>query len=106
MLTELCNHLKTKTGYAFAVWGWNHAPAGDYGVVSGDADETFFSNTKNSERMARGYVDYFTRSDGETAKAAIETALESSGVLWRHNSVQFENETGFVHHEWVIRWDA
>ena len=104
MLTELCNHLKTKTGYAFAVWGWNHAPAGDYGVVSGDADDTFFSNTKNSERMARGYVDYFTRSDGETAKADIETALESSGVLWRHNSVQFENETGFVHHEWRVVW--
>lgn len=106
MLTDLCSHLKTKTGYAFAVWGWSHAPAGDYGVVSGDADATLFAGSRNAEHMSRGYVDYFTRTDGETAKAAIEDALATAGVLWKHNSVQFENETGFVHHEWVIVWDA
>lgn len=104
MLTELKNFLVQKTNLQWAVWGWSHAPAGDYGVVSGDADATFIAGNKNAEHAGRGYVDYYTRTDGEAVKATIEAALDQAGVLWVHNSVQFESETGFVHHEWVIRW--
>jgi hypothetical protein len=84
------------------MWAWSSAPKGDYGVVSQDVDSTFFAGG-NAERATTGYVDYFTRTDGETVKTTIETALKKSGWEWNHNSVQFEPETGFVHHEWKVR---
>lgn len=102
-LAELKTHLETETEFSFALWAWSHAPAGDYGTVSGDADATFFAGG-NAETATRGYVDYFTRSDGEAAKGTIESALRSSGWEWYHNSVQYEDDTGFLHHEWRVRW--
>ena len=103
-LADLKTHLKTETKLEFALWGWSHAPAGDYGVVSGDQDSSFFAGKNVAETATRGYVDYFTRSDGETPKGTIEAALRSSGWEWFHNSVQYEDETGFLHHEWRVRW--
>lgn len=101
-LNDLKNHLETKTGYEWALWGWSSAPAGDYGVVSGDADSTFFAGG-NAERAPRGFVDYFTRTDGNASTGTIESALRSSAWEWFLNSVQYEEETGFLHFEWRVR---
>lgn len=90
------------TGLAFAHFGWNHAPSGDFGVYAEDGEETLFSDSKHSEAQLTGYVDYFTRTDGGTAKDKVEEGLADSGLLWWLNSIQYEQDTGFIHYEW--RW--
>ena len=85
-MDELKNAL-TATGYQFAHFGWSKAPAGDYGV--------------HAERATECSVDYFTRDDTGTPKDAIETAL--APFAWYLNSIQFEEDTGYIHYEWVVQ---
>lgn len=101
-LIQLSDFLAQATHLPFAMWGWNKAPAGSYGVVSADDDATFFAEG-NAERIQRGYVDWFARSEGFADKAAIESALQGSGWHWRLNSVQYEDQ-GLVHYEWRVAW--
>lgn len=105
-MDDLVLLLTTETGYEWAGWGWAKPPAGDYGVVSYAADSTFQADERNTERIREGYVDYFTRTTGDVAKAAIETALNKSGLHWYNTGVDYERETGFVHLSWRVAWDA
>lgn len=102
MLDGLKNALNA-TGYSFTFAAWSKAPSGDYGVYFADGQEAFSSNeVSGSEVMLSGYVDYFTRDSSETPKVAIESALKSLGIVWYLNSIQFEDDTGYIHYEW--RW--
>lgn len=102
-LPLLSDYIAEQTEIPMAVWAWAHAPAGTYGTVTGDQDSTFFAGG-NAERATRGYVDVFCRSDGFAEKALVETALQASGWHWFHNSTQFEEETGIIHHAWSVAW--
>lgn len=125
-MDELVQALKA-TGYAWAHFGWSRAPEGDYGVYAEEGANDLIASGRHVERVVRLTVDYFTRAvdsrvvysgDGEAyntdgtglyswfdshpAKTAIEEALDSVGCAWYLNSVQFENDTGYVHFEWVV----
>ena len=52
--------------------------------------------------MLQGTVDYFTRDDSGTPKTTVETALDGAGIAWYLNSVQLEEDTGYIHYEWVF----
>lgn len=97
----IANALQT-TGLKFAHFSWSHAPSGDWGVYAEDGEGTFFADRKRSEVRTEGSIDYFTHSDDGVAKAAIETALDGIDIVYWLNSVQYEDDTGFIHYEW--RW--
>lgn len=90
------------TGLAFAHFGWSKAPAGDYGVYAEDGANDLEANNIHAERAVQGTVDYFTRDDSGAPQAAVEAALESVPCAWYLNSIQFEEETGYIHYEWVF----
>ena len=91
------------TNLSFALFAWSHAPNTDYGVISLDQQaEMSADSDAGAETMLEGFVDYFARSYALTAKESIETALRGLGLWWTLNSVQFEEDTGYVHYEW--RW--
>ena len=98
---ELINALAA-TGYQFAHFGWSKAPSGDYGVYAEDGANDLIAGNKHVEKVLQGTVDYFTRDDSGTPKATIEAALDSVPVAWYLNSIQFENDTGYIHYEWVF----
>lgn len=125
-MDELVQALNS-TGYAFAHFGWSKAPAGDYGVYAEEGANDLIANGQHVERVIRLTIDYFTRAvdarvayaaqqDGvydtrsgayswfssHPAKTAIENALDQVGAAWYLNSIQFENDTGYVHLEWVV----
>lgn len=102
MLDTLKTALKA-TGYSFEHYGWSKAPSGDYGVYSEDGANDMQADDIHAEKAVEGTVDYFTRDDTGTPKEAIETALEAAGVAWYLESVQFEEETGYIHFEWVFQ---
>ena len=99
-MDELIQALNT-TGYKFAHFGWSKAPHGDYGVYAEDGENALEANNVHVESVLQGTVDYFTRDASDTPRTTIEAAL--NGVCaWYLNSIQFEDDTGYIHYEWVF----
>jgi len=47
-------------------------------------------------------VDYFTKTEFDPVIDSIEGYF--AGMSWRLESVQFEEETGYIHYEWRIEY--
>lgn len=92
----------TSTGYKFAHYAWSRSPAGDYGVYAEDGANDLNADGEHAEKALQGTVDYFTRDDTGTPKATIEAALEGLNVPWYLNTIQYEDDTGYIHYEWVF----
>lgn len=92
----------TATGYKFAHYAWSHAPTGDYGVFAEDGANDLNADGEHAEKALQGTVDYFTRDDSGTPKATVEAVLEGLNVPWYLNSIQYEDDTGYIHYEWVF----
>lgn len=105
MLEQLKTALDaTELPFAFAAWSkGSNVLQGDYGVYTPDGSNDLEADDTHAEQAITGTVDYFTRSDGGTAKALIETALDSvEGLAWALNSVQYERDSGYLHLEWAF----
>lgn len=102
---QLGNALK-RTGIPFTEGAWNNAEKlkSDYGVYALDGMETLKGDCLTAERIVEGTVDLFTRLDnGARQGRLIEDAMDGIGVAWRMNSIQYEDDTGLTHREWVFR---
>lgn len=58
------------------------------------------SDDVHSEKSVMGYTDLYTKQEFDPWKDEFEQALDSYGVAWSLNSVQYEEDTGFTHYEW------
>lgn len=92
------------TGLPFAhhAWATDSMRQHDHGVYAEDADNSLFANGKHAERVIQGSIDYFTRDDSGAAKTTIEAALDSINIAWYLQSIQYEDDTGFIHYEWIF----
>lgn len=54
-------------------------------------------------QIIEGTIDYFTKDENDTNIEAFQKEMNKARVWWYLNSVQFEDETGFIHYEWVWR---
>ena len=110
-VTAVLDALKTAldgTGYKFRHYGWSRGPKGvpkgDYGVYAEDGANDLEADDAHAEKAIEGTVDYFTRDDSGAPQTTIETALESvEGLSWYLNSIQFEQDTGYIHYEWIFQ---
>ena len=94
----------TATGYKFAHFGWRKGAkeaSQDHGVWGEDDELPLYADNAHAEMVMQGTIDYFTRDDSDAPRTTIEAALTSYNIPWRLNSIQFENETGFIHYEWI-----
>lgn len=57
-------------------------------------------NFKN-EQAIQGTIDLFTKTEFDTNVDSIQTALKTAKISFYLNSVQYEQETDFIHYEWV-----
>ena len=48
------------------------------------------------------YVDLFTRDATDAPETAIEDALDGIPCAWYLNTVQYEDDTRYIHYEWVV----
>ena len=73
-----------------------------YFVWQEDGADDFIADSRHAEKAVTGTTDLFTRQEFDPWKDQFEEALDASqGVAWYLNSIQFEQETGFWHYEWV-----
>lgn len=60
------------------------------------------SDNHKDEQSIYGSVDYFTKEEYDAMADAIQEALNNTeGVYWTYNSVQYEEDTELIHHEWT-----
>lgn len=53
------------------------------------------------EQSIQGTIDYYTKMEFDPNAPKIQEAL--NGVCsWRLNSIQYEDNTGYIHYEWVF----
>lgn len=102
MLSDLIQALED-TKIPFKHYAWSHAPDGTYGVYAEDGSNILKTDDGTGEYALEGTVDLFTRDDSDTPRETVEAALESCGCAWYLNSVQFEDDTGYIHFEWVFQ---
>ena len=75
-----------------------------YFVWQEDGANDLESNNIHSERAVQGTTDLFSKQELDPWADQLEEALSSHGIAWYLNSVQYEEDTGFWHWEWV--WEV
>ena len=101
MFNDLITALEN-TGYQFAHFAWSSAPDGDYGIYAEYSGADFIADDQHTERGTVCYVSYYTRDDSVTPRTTIENVFNSLGIPWYLNTVQYENDTGYIHYEWEL----
>ena len=50
-----------------------------------------------------GTIDYFTKEEDDQNIEKFQLAFIAAGIGWRLNSVKYEDETRYIHYEWLFR---
>lgn len=105
MLDALLNILNGFTDIPFVELAWSHSPDDKYGVINLDNQLALDADADPvSEKMLTGFVDVFVRKPNDLSTVSdVESAMKRLGIWFALNSVQFEDDTGYVHYEWTWR---
>jgi len=63
--------------------------------------DSVFADEGMDDRAIQGTIDYFTKTEFDPNVELIQTKLTEAEISWRLNSVQHEEDTGYIHYEWV-----
>ena len=69
----------------------------------GQAGATHADN-KMDIQVKEGTVDLFTKNEYDPAFDEIQKAMNKADMSWRWESTQYEEDTEYIHHEWV--WEV
>ena len=53
-------------------------------------------------QVIQGTIDLFTKMEGDPLFKKIQKTMNENEISWRLNSVQYEEETGYIHYDWVF----
>lgn len=67
--------------------------------AEGDSVE---GNDQKINQSIQGTIDYFTKEDMDENVDKIQEALKTAYISHYLNSVQYEEETEYIHYEWVF----
>lgn len=73
-----------------------------YFVWQEDGADDLIVDGTHGEKTVTGSTDLFTKREFDPWKDSFEAALdEYPEISWELNSVQFEEDTGIWHYEWI-----
>lgn len=86
---------------------YHYAPpqnaAGAYIVWAEDSQgDTVWADEQMREQAIQGTIDYYTKTENDPNVQSIQNALNDAGISYRLNSVQYEQDTKYIHYEWVF----
>lgn len=64
------------------------------------------ADDKKEEQVIQGTIDYFTKEEYDSNVKAIQQKLNSIDLAWRLNSIQHEEDTCYIHYEWVFELEG
>lgn len=90
------------TRIPFAAYAWDRAPEPPYGVISLEGqEESDAGDDRITHQALRGSIDLFVAGGSSQDPKTVQDAINGI-VPWRLNSVQYEDDTGLVHWEWIF----
>lgn len=63
-----------------------------------------WADGRMENQAIEGTIHHFTRKEYDPMEDKIMDALNEAGISFRLNSVQYEDDTGYIHTEWV--WEV
>lgn len=60
------------------------------------------ADNHKTNQVIQGTIDYFTKMEFDPNFNLIQEKLNSVDIAWKLNSIQFEEETGYIHYEWIF----
>ena len=73
-----------------------------YFVWQEESENDCILDGRHAEKAVPGSTDLFTKQEFDPWKDQMEQAFDNApDILWRLNSIQFEEDTGFWHYEWL-----
>lgn len=57
---------------------------------------------QKANQSIQGTIDYYTKEDMDQKVDEIQKALVDACISFYLNSTQYEEETGYIHYEWVF----
>lgn len=74
-----------------------------YCIWAEDSEATSLkaNNIKLSQQI-QGTIDLFSKQEYDPAVDSIQEVLNASQIGFYQNSIQYEDETGLIHWEWVF----
>lgn len=78
---------------------------GNYIVWSEDSGgENSWADDVCTYQAVSGTIDYFTKTEYDPMVEQIQAALNTGDIVWQLNSVQYEDDTKYMHYEW--EWEV
>ena len=72
------------------------------------AEETesgaLYGDDQKLEQKLQGTADLFTKTDGDPLIDQVQEQFATAKISYKLNSVQYEEETGMIHYEWI--WEV
>lgn len=73
----------------------------DYIVWTEDGEgDSLHADDRKNEQVITGTIDLFTKIEYNPVVDEVQNALNRNKISFRLESVQFEEETSFIHYEW------
>lgn len=63
-----------------------------------------YGDNRKTIQVIQGTIDYFTKEEYDSNVKLIQEKLNSIDIAWRLNSIQHEEDTKFIHYEWVFEF--
>ena len=82
--------------------GFAKTKAERYIVWQEDGGNYFRADDFTAEKIMSGTIDLFSKTEFDAWSEGVEDALDAAEISYHLNSVQFEEQTGFWHWEWVF----
>lgn len=86
-VTDQVSHLKHPSGDRYFVW----AEDGANDLIAGN---------RHTEKAMTGRTDLYTKQEFDPWADAIGDSFTNFGIAWSLVSVDYEEETGFIHYSW------
>lgn len=100
-LSDVKNALLTVTSRVYRYTAIS-SPTFPYIVWAEDSQsDSLHGDGKMINQTIEGTIDLFSKTPDDPMIKQIQSALNAAGIGFRLNSIQFEQDTRIIHHEWV-----
>lgn len=86
------------------VWHYEAMKKEDKYIVWAEDSESneLAGDNKKQQKSIQGTIDLFTKKENDSMIEKIQNALMQEKISFKLNSVQYEDETKYIHYEWLF----